>query len=443
MEQRNTRGATIHIAFLACLLCGSSILAQDPPGPDRPAALATAETPDWLTLGASFRTRVEGRTGIGFREGVEDGYGLTRVRLDIGVRPKPWVGFFVQAQDSRAPGKNNATAFFRDPFDLRQAYVDLGDSEKGWVRARAGRQILLYGAQRLIGPLDWGNTARVFDAAKLTLGKKDMSVDIFAASVVVNDPGNFNRRRDGENLHGIYGQLNKLFPKTTFEPYLLWKTSTRVLGEVGPLADADIYTAGFRVVRPLPAGFDVAAEYANQTGSWGGDDVSAWAGYGILGYTCDAVALDPRFSIEYSYATGDSDPTDGKHETFEQLYGTNHLFYGLVDLVGWKNIKNLRSGLELKPHDQLKLQFDLHHFWTASPNDHLYSAGGAIVVRAPDGGSPESFIGREFDITLSYKPKPHVTLGGGYGRLFPGPFIKQSRPGASTSFPFVFVNYVL
>ena len=394
-------------------------------------------------MGAAFRTRVEGRSGIGFREGSEDGYGLTRLRLDIELQPRSWVEFFVQVQDSRSPGKNNSTAFFRDPFDLRQAYVELGEREQGAVQVKVGRQILLYGAQRLIGPLDWGNTARVFDAAKITLGKPGMSVDVFAASVVVNDPDGLNRRRDGENLHGVYGQLNRLFPKTTFEPYLLWKTSTRVSGELGFPADADTFTSGFRVVRDLPGHFDVNGEYARQFGSFGRDDVSAWAGYAVLGYNWNGPGLKPRFSVEYSYASGDDNPSDGKHGTFEHLYGTNHLFYGLADLVGWKNIKNLRGGVALQPARKLKLKVDFHTFWTASQSDHLYNAGGGILVRSPEGGSSSDFVGRELDGTFLYKLRSNITFGAGYGYFFPGTFVKQSTPGASTSFPYVFLNYAL
>ena len=219
------------------------------------------------------------------------------------MQPKPWVKFFFQGQDARAPGKNNANQVFRDPFDIRQAYVQFGDPENGWVTVRGGRQELKYGAQRLVGPLNWTNTARQFDAVKLTLGKKDMSVDVFAASVVRIDQHAPNRRRDGNNLHGIYGQLNRLIPKTIIEPYTFWKTTPRVLGENGSLGDADLFTSGLRVVRPLPGGFDSSMEMARQFGTFAGDNVSAWAGYWILGYTLPAVPLTPRLSARISIFT--------------------------------------------------------------------------------------------------------------------------------------------
>jgi hypothetical protein len=54
-------------------------------------------------------------------------------------------------------------------------------------------------------------------------------------------------------------------------------------------------------------------------------------------------------SVEYNYASGDSDSTDGHRGTFDQLYPTGHDKYGLADQVGRKNIRNARGGVDLKP----------------------------------------------------------------------------------------------
>ena len=77
------------------------VAAQDSSDSWKPTTFLNENTPDWLKLSAAFRTRVEGRTGIVFREGAEDGYGLTRLRLDIELQPKSWVGFFAQVLFSR------------------------------------------------------------------------------------------------------------------------------------------------------------------------------------------------------------------------------------------------------------------------------------------------------------------------------------------------------
>ena len=121
---------------------------------------------------------MEGRGGIGYQPGTDDAYGLGRLNVNLAVEPKPWLSFYFQGQDSRAPGKTNATGFFRDPFDIRQAYLELGNQESYKTSLRVGRQELKYGAQRLIAPLDWGNTARQFDALKVSFGGTDTSVAV-------------------------------------------------------------------------------------------------------------------------------------------------------------------------------------------------------------------------------------------------------------------------
>jgi hypothetical protein len=411
--------------------------------PTQPSTTLAQHTPSWLSIGGAYRFRFEGRQGNGYVEGNDESYGLGRLLVNIGIKPKPWLNFYFQGQDSRAPGKENATPFFRDPFDLRQAFVVVGEPEKGWATFKGGRQDINYGTQRLVGALDWGNTARQFDAGKLTLGKKDMSVDIFAASLVRIDPNAFNKSGHGDNLHGIYGKLNKLMSKTTFEPYLLWKQHNTVIGEIPLAGDADIFTGGFRWVRPLPGGFDGAMEVVRQFGTFANDDVSAWAGYWILGYTPPGWALSPRFSGEFAYATGDKDPNDGKRQTFDQLYPTAHLYHGIADRVGWRNIKDVRAGASIQPHRKVKVAADFFSFWLANRNDGLYGASGRLSVPAPVGGALSSHVGWEFDVTTIYKPKPHITVGGGIGHLIPGDFLKQNTPGASHTFPYVFLNYVL
>jgi Alginate export len=215
--------------LLIPLFCVTAFAAgpADTPIYDRTAAFYTAERlPAWLKLSGEFRTRVEGRTGFGYQPGNDDAYGLVRTRINVELLPADWLDFYFQGQDSRAPGLDagRPQATFRDPFDLRQAYVRFGGNTSLW-KLTVGRQLLSYGAQRLIGPLDWTNTSRAWDAVKLELGTADAKVDLFASSVVTVDSTRWiNHHRQGFNIHGAYGSFKKVAPKAVLEPYLLWKT---------------------------------------------------------------------------------------------------------------------------------------------------------------------------------------------------------------------------
>lgn len=411
--------------------------------PSRPVEAWNQRTPDWLAVGAAYRFRTEIRERDGFRAGAGDAYGLSRLLVDVSVEPAGWLRFQFQGQDARAPGKQNATPVFRDPFDVRQAWVRFGDPERGWAHTTVGRQELEYGAQRLVGPLDWTNTARQFDAAKLTMGREGLSVDVFAASVVRIDDESFNRHADGANLHGVYARLDRLAGSGALEAYAFWKTDPRVPNELGAIADNDLFTSGFRMARPLPSGFDVEVEMAAQFGDRAGDDIAAWGGYWIGGYRIPGAAWKPRLSLEYQYGSGDSDPRDGRTETFDQLFPTGHLYQGVADRVGWRNIQDVRTGVQLEPRKGLTLTFDHFAFWLASRSDHLYGVAGNIVVRAPAGGAENSYVGSEIDGVVSWKVLPHVTTGGGLGLFLPGAFLRETTPGRRHLFGYLFLNYVL
>ncbi len=399
--------------------------------------------PKWLRLGGEFRDRAEGRTAYGFRPGVDDAYDLTRARLSLEITPRDWVRGFFQVQDARVLGidRSRVTPALKDVFDLRQGYVEFTAGEKTRLNLRIGRQELIFGTERLVGALDWGNTARSFDAARLTLSSARARVDVFASSVVNININSFDKPLPGQNLYGVYGSLKDIVPQSTLEPYVLWKTLPRARDELGASGDADIVTTGARFVGQLPRAFDYALEGARQEGHFASEEVSAWAIYGIGGLTAVRLPLKPRFSAEYDFATGDRSRTDGKISTFDQLYPTNHSYYGIADQVGWRNIKDFRSGVEVHPHAKLKITFDHHFFWLASAHDGLYNASGVLVVRPPASGALHTDVGREADIFAAWSPMREVTIGTGFGHLFPGRFLKENSPGSSTSFPYAFLTY--
>src|SRR5687767_15798168 len=104
---------------------------------------------------------------------------------------------------------------------IRQAYVEFGKAEAPMVSLRVGRQELFFGEQRLVGHLNWTNTARTFDAARVTVAGRTFRIDGFASSVVTMRDGDFNRSRQGEAFYGAYSSFTAIVPKATLEPYVL------------------------------------------------------------------------------------------------------------------------------------------------------------------------------------------------------------------------------
>lgn len=415
--------------FVLTLLVASAAQAQD--------------LPQWLQFSGNYQGRLEGFTGGGFREDSSDGYYLNRLRLNMTIAPAAWLKFSFQGQDARVWGKNTAPAPpFQNTADLRLAYVELGDPENKTFGLRAGRQELVFGEMRLIGHLNWANTARSFDAVRATYRRSGVRVDAFASSVVSQVDGQFDRalRNNGDNFHGIYASLTKLVPQATIEPFALWRLTRGLLTEVGALGKRDFKTWGLRWVGKLPANFDYNVEMARQTGALGTDDIGAWAGHWLLGYSLPNVAWTPRLMAEYNYASGDANPADGQRGTFDQLYPTGHDKTGLADQVGWRNIHNLQAAVQLKLHPKWTVTPRYHSFWLASARDALYSATGAAVVRRAD-GSAGRYVGQELDVTANFAMNAKTQISGGFAHLFPGTFLKNTTPGRSYNFPYVMVGY--
>ena len=424
--------------------------AQQPPAPQANAAPSqkrlsddiNGALPQWLKFNGEYRMRLEGISGTGFKPDADDAYTLSRIRLNLSVSPQSWLRGFVQAQDAQAMFRNAKPDGppYEDTFDLRQAYVEIGRKEGNTFELRVGRQELAFGEQRLVGHVSWLNTARSFDAVRAAYRHQNFRIDAFAASVVNIKEGSFDKRTGGNNFHGIYGSFTKLVPRATVEPYAFWRLSRGLKSEAGIPSKLDFKTIGFRWVGKLPANFDYGVEMATQTGSLGPDDVQAWGGHWLAGYTFAQPTSKPRVFVEYNFATGDKNPTDQKREGFDQLYPTPHDKTGLADQVGWKNIHHVRGGLEVKPTAKLSASTSYHSWWLANTHDGLYAASGALVARIGD-GSAGRHVGQEFDVQAVYPLRPQIQIAPGYAHIFPGPFLNRATPGKAYNLGYLMVTY--
>lgn len=400
------------------------------------------ELPSWLRIGGEYRARFEGFLDRGFDAGADDGYFLNRLRINVRIQPVSWMKFVFQGQDSRAffNQKVPDAAPYANPMDLRLGYVEFGDTDHNPVSVRAGRQELNFGDQRLLGSTPWTNVARSFDAVRLTLRHEGYRLDVFASSVVNPSPTAFDRPQAGNDLHGLYGGIEKLVPDAVIEPYVLWRLAPRQLAESGVTANLDSKTAGVRWVGKIRGAMDYGIEMADQTGALGPDRVRAWAGHWVTGYTLPGHAWRPRFSVEYNYASGDRNPHDGYRGTFDQLYPTGHDKYGVTDQVGWRNIRDFRLGWDAKPARRLTAWTNYHNWWLASARDALYTASGAVLVPKTD-GSAGTHVGQEIDLQGMYAISDQMQAGVGIGHIFPGEFLDHTTPGKSYTYPYVMLNY--
>ena len=391
-------------------------------------------------MAVSYRGRFENPSGRNYAQDSGDGYYLSRLRVEAKLKVNNYIDLFAMTQDGRVFGYNDPTkrpSGMMDVFDLRQAYMDVhGEFSAGTLAFRLGRQYLNFGSKRLVGVADWSNSPAVFDAAKLNFARRGVSVDVFASTRISNiNSYTFNEPKKGENLYGTYLVFDKLVKNAQFEPYLFWRTQPLVTDEIKKKGDSDLATMGFRFLGKLPHRFDCTSEIAVQRGTYATDKVHAWAGSWGMGYTLSASARKPRVLFEFNHASGDEAKGDGRRGTFDQLYAVNHSYYGIADQVGWRNTNNYKIGLEVQATKRLKVQIDLNNFYLATVQDALYTDNGNTVIKNTKATSRH--VGWEPDVQVMYKLPKQISVGGGYGRLIPGGFLKQSSPGRSYNLPYL------
>jgi len=393
--------------------------------------------PAWLQIGGQIRGRFESPSGTSLANGSHDSYYASRLRVDLGIRPFQWMKFFVQAQDARVGGYNSSSvpATLYNPMDLRQGYVQVS-TEGSWgsMQFRAGRQEMAFGGERLIGPADWG-MSRTFDALDLSVTHGAAKVDFFAGSAVQIDCTRFDRHKPGEHFYGAYGSIGHVLPGMTIEPYLLFKQTLLVKSESGVVGDSLVYSPGVRVLGKTPGRFDYIVEVLKQWGLYSSDRVRAFGQSYVAGWTIADTALKPRVSAEYSYASGDPTQKDGIRGTFDQFYPSNHGYYGMIDQFGWKNLKNWRTGFDCVLGKKLKLRTDFNQFYLATVQDSLYGSSGSSVVLSRKATS--NHIGSEINTIAIYQWTRIWKFGAGYGRLFAGSYLKQSKADFSYTYPYV------
>jgi hypothetical protein len=411
--------------------------APRPPFPNR----ANSVMPSWLRVRGEFRERVEGFENSGFVADRDDAYALSRVRLNATITASKQLSFQANVQDARVAKKQvgPTTAPFRGPFDLRTAFADIGDA-KVPVAARLGRQELAFGEQRLLGHLAWVNTGRTWDAARVILRAKSWQADVFGASLVRSLPDAFDKSGNGNRLAGVYASSAKVIPQAAVEPYVFWRRDVNLRSELTTFGNLSQTTIGARIAGKLPARLDYGIEMAMQRGSLAADSVSAWAGHWQIRESLPGAGA-VKLTSEYNFATGDDNPTDGRRQTFDQLYPTGHDKLGLADQVGWRNVHHLREGFEFSPFKATPISLNYHSWWLAEKTDGLYAASGAQIARVA-GGAASSHVGQELDIQVTRALTQQIQLAAGYAHMFTGAFLKQATPGASYSAPYLMVTYV-
>ncbi len=419
------------------------------------------------TLGGAARTPNQAATPHA-SESTDDDYVMNQTRIWADADVNEHLRVFVQLQDSRVFGAEGSTigsavvGAENSVFDLHQGYFDLRKLFDLPLTVRVGRQEIIWGDHRLLGNFVWSNVGRVFDGGRFMWDTDSIHAEAIATKV--DEDGYFGvdgSNNSDENMYAAQLAFKKLVPGALLELMYIQKndqddsaTNATLAATGNARTDANgstangsgvvIHDIGARIDGKLPNldAIDYTLESHGQFGDYGDMDQKAWAFAGRTGYTFKNCAWTPRIGFEYAFASGDDDQTDGDHETFDNLYPTNHWQgnYGFIDLLSWQNMHDFRGNIKVVPTSKMTIQVDYHYYLLDEEEDGWYLANASLATPRPlnpDGSSAfddsDDYLAQEVDLTVSYDLYKNVKILAGYSWFGAGDWIENNVDDIDTN----------
>ncbi|HWB13385.1 MAG TPA: alginate export family protein [Pirellulales bacterium] len=406
-----------------------------------------------LDLGGEYRLRDHHEFNLRGRNlsGQSDDFLLQRTRFYGNLKIDDGLRLYGEALDSATSfQRHTPLASEENGIEALNLFADLRlvDAERGELWGRVGRQELAYGNERLVSPAEWNNVLRTFDGAKLYWRGKNWDIDGFwtrpvAFGILTEPPRQPDHLDMTQNLYGLYSTY-----KPPAEPSEVAEEAERPQRRMNVKQTFDFYYLGLNVYgAPISPAYPVDANFqtmgtrwqgrrenllwefegAYQFGTYGSQLQSAGMTVTGLGYEFAERRRKPRVWLYYDWASGDANPSNGRHGTFNQLFPWAHRYLGWMDLVGRENIRDLNLQFTLSPWEKTNFTLWYHVFHLAQSRDALYNAFGTPIRISPTGAAG-AYVGQELDLLFQIVVNPRVDVLFGYSYFFGGSFIKATNP---------------
>lgn len=331
-----------------------------------------------------------------------DAFHFLRTRLGVTAAINAQTSVVAEVQDARTFGATRSTLNAGSPaLDLRLGYMEVRDIADAPVAVRLGRQTLSYANERLLGQADWSNLGRSFDAIMGRIGRDEATIDLIGAALARNIGA-----RDGF-LTGAWGRWKPSELGMSVQGYYLFDTPSQ------DSVRQNRHTTGVYSQGTF-SGMDYEIDGAMQFGDYriGGEaaqerSISASMVGVRAGYTFTELA-GLRIGAGYDRLSGIDAKSTDSYGAFSTLYGTNHKFYGHIDLLDEVasrrelGLQDIFAQLSIAPNEKTKVTADLHMLSTASE---------------PPVESKSRQIGLELDLNASYRFSGTIAMSAGYAVL--------------------------
>ena len=407
-----------------------------------------------LTVSGDMRVRPEYRNASNFGNSKDNRFFTQQlIRLGFNYDLSPDVVFFMQFQVSnnfgtQAPNGTNVDPFFRQGFMLVRNFLVPN------LTLKAGRQLVVWGNHRIFGHFDWNNVGFAFDGITLRYNHAKFPVEL--GWLVVRE-GNCAASGGGcgrattttgvptaaANGGATAGDANILFVRVpmkisgiAIEPAYIYEEGGLGAGTTGANFGGGQHgnqsrsTIGARIAAKkgiLDATFEGYYQFGTvgAAGAASTTDIDAYAIHVDGGVTLP-VPMQPRIGAEFNYGSGDDSATDGDAGTFSQLFPTNHIHFGYMDLMSWQNMLTFGGNLQLRPTKNSHFEIAGHYMRLAEENDNWYTANQSVFF-ATTAGNNEKSLGGEIDIVYTlFFQNNKVGWQFGAGHFFTGDYLKKN-----------------
>jgi hypothetical protein len=257
----------------------------------------------------------------------------------------------------------------------------------------------------------------------------------------VESDTNFDHPDQSQEFMGLYSTY-KGRPDHVYDFYFLRLAESDGPGTLLAARDFDANTFGTRW-KGKHCCWLWEVEGGYQFGGFDTRDQSAGFLTGGLGREWSKASWKPALWAYYDWASGDRDPADGTHGTFNQLFPLGHKYLGYADLVARQNINDVNFIWTASPTPKLKLLAWYHIFFLDQARDALYNANGAAIRHDPTGAAGRD-VGQELDLTVQYLFTPRTDILFGYSHFWAGDFVRATNPpGVTGDVDFAYTQFSL
>lgn len=388
-----------------------------------------------LDLGGELRTRYHSENnmrGLGLT-GKDDQFWLTRLRLFANYRVTDNIRFFGEYLYADSGGETFGPGAGQRPieenrgeaqnlfFDVK--LLDAGDSK---LSVRLGRQELLFGAQRLVSPLDWANTRRTFDGYRVTHTSANNDVDVFYTNPVnrvfatagTNEWDSSDRH---QHFYGLYNSFKGLDAGTLDAYYIAYDNDN---------TNFSFHTLGSRLAGKSDS-FLYELEGGVQFGqnSNGSDHSAGFATAGLGKQLNVADSWKPTVWAWYDWASGgNSAPLAAGDDGFHHYFPLAHKYNGFMDLFGRRNLNDANVQFITPVGKKVKFLLWYHYFFL---NEATTPYSVVMTPFNAAGGAVSKDLGHEIDclFTIALNDRNSMLLG--YSFFNSGEYF--NTPGSPTN----------